>query len=45
LNRRLAAGAVTVFLASRKEQSFTPPPSAYSIERIGQVRGILNNHG
>ena len=39
-----AAGAVTAFLASRKDRVFSPPPSTFTIDRIGQVRNILADH-
>lgn len=39
-----AAGAVTAFIASRKDAGFVPPPSDYSIERLAQIRRIVERH-
>jgi len=38
-----AAGAVTVFLRSRRIGEFTPPESDFTIERLSQVREICEN--
>jgi HAD superfamily hydrolase (TIGR01549 family) len=38
-----AAGAVTVFLKSRKAGEFTPPESDFCIERLLQIKEICRN--
>ena len=38
-----AAGAVTVFIKSRKDRIFTPPKSDFTIEKLAQLREICED--
>ena len=37
------AGAVTVFIESRRDRAFTPPESDFTISKLAQVRDICEN--